>query len=545
MDRWRLGAIAAASSLSLLLFGACGNDDDGGGGGGEITVQYPEFGSFDPHFSSFSQDIGHQNMVWRGLYRYNEESRIEPEMAASLPEVLDDGLRYRVTLKDDLEWSDGDALTAADFVLGIQRSCNPDVAGEYAQLLFTIAGCEEYYAAADANAEDKEELRDSVGVEAIDDTTIEYTLRAEQATFPAILTLWMTWPVPEHLLPDPGAAWPAPTELVFNGPFVVESYTPGERMVFARNEAYGGEHEAYLDRVTFRYIEDNVQSNNAFRNDELNVVVADVANLAALKNEFGDELISYALPSTRVVLMNMNNEALAKEDVRIALSRSINRQELVDTVIQGAGIATTTWVPEDVLAAEADFSGTVGYDAEEAKAALARAGYPGGAGFPELEYLIVDVPILRSVAEYLQAQWKETLGISITIVPLDPQVRGQRYGEGEFDLYPAGFAQDYSDPENWISVVVKDGPLNRQDCQDPEINALYDKAQANADDDERLAQYREINELLSTRLCGMLMLYHEARHSLSKGVTGPREYASPQDLVLAGDRSIEEWRKAD
>lgn len=543
MDRWRLGSIAVATSLCLVLLAACGGDDEESGG--EITVQYPEFGSFDPHFSSFSQDIGHQNMVFRGLYRYNLESRIEPELAAELPEILDEGLRYRVTLQDDLEWSDGDPLTAADFVLGIQRSCNPDIAGKYAQILFSIAGCEEYYTAADANAEDKEELLDSVGVEAIDDTTIEYTLKAPQATFPAILTLWMTWPVPEHVLADPGAEWPAPTALVFNGPFVVESYAPGEEMVFARNDKFGGEHTAYLDRVTFRYIEDNAQSNNAFRNDELNVVVADVANLGALKNEFGDELISYALPSTRVMLLNMHNEALAKEDVRIALSRATNRAELAETVMQGAGIATTTWVPAEVLASEADFEDKVGYNPEEAKAALARAGYPNGDGFPELEYLIVDVPILRSVAEYLQAQWQEVLGIDIEIVALDPQVRGQRYGEGDFDLFPAGFAQDYSDPESWISVVVGDGPLNRQDCQDPEINELYEAAQANADEDERLSQYRQINELLSTRLCGMLMLYHEARHSLSQGVTGPRENASPTDLVLAGDRAIEEWREAD
>ena len=77
-----------------------------------------------------------------------------------------------------------------------------------------------------------------------------------QPTFTIILAMWVAWPVPTHIVTEVGGEWPDPTDLAFNGPFVVESYTPADNIVFARNDNYAGEHLAYLDRVTYKYIED-------------------------------------------------------------------------------------------------------------------------------------------------------------------------------------------------------------------------------------------------------------------------------------------------
>ena len=153
--------------IASLMLVACGDDDDDDTGngstgtpsggtpirGGEITIVYPEPESFDPHYSAFAQDIGVQRMVWRGLYRLTLGNKTEPEMAASMPEISSDGKTYTVKLQAGLKWSDGQPLTAKDFVAGIHRTCNPDNAGNYKDTIGNIVGCDEYYAAADKNAD--------------------------------------------------------------------------------------------------------------------------------------------------------------------------------------------------------------------------------------------------------------------------------------------------------------------------------------------------------------------------------------------------------
>src|SRR5690606_20363235 len=137
--------------------------------------------------------------VWRGLYKLNLENEPVPEMAAGEPEVSDDGLTYTVTLKDDLRWSDGQPLTAEDFVAGVHRTCDPDIAGQYQYLLSNIVGCDEYYQSngdpeagvAAKSEEEKAQLREAIGVRAIDEKTIEYRLVEAQPTWPIILTMWM------------------------------------------------------------------------------------------------------------------------------------------------------------------------------------------------------------------------------------------------------------------------------------------------------------------------------------------------------------------
>lgn len=152
--RWKRVMLLAFAVFAMTAFAAaCGDDDDdpddggdgptststtGGGDakeGGEITIQYLEHASFDPHYSSFAQDIGVQGMVFRGLYALDVKNVPQPLMAADMPEISSDGKTYTIEIQDDLEWSDGEPLKAKDFVAGFIRTCNPDNAGEYQYIL--------------------------------------------------------------------------------------------------------------------------------------------------------------------------------------------------------------------------------------------------------------------------------------------------------------------------------------------------------------------------------------------------------------------------
>jgi oligopeptide transport system substrate-binding protein len=159
-----------------------------------------------------------------------------PSMAADEPTV--NGNVYTVKLKAGLKWSDGVAMTANDFVYGIQRECDAAVASPYQYVLgasiLGIVGCDEFFTALGTaeepktpTAEELQALRDAVGVKAIDDTTLEVTLLAPKPTFTTIMSLWAAFPARKDVIEQFGDKWTDPGNIVTNGPFILTGLTAG------------------------------------------------------------------------------------------------------------------------------------------------------------------------------------------------------------------------------------------------------------------------------------------------------------------------------
>jgi oligopeptide transport system substrate-binding protein len=574
LAHWRYLLLSLVSVLALTAFAACGDDEeeepaegetpageespaageDGRVQGGDMVVHSHEPDSLDPHFSSFAQDISLHRMLWRGLYWLDADYNVTPMMAAEEPEVSDDGLTYTITIREGLRWSDDDDLKAEDFVLGFLRTCNPDNAGQYQYVLTNVIGCDDYYGAADKTAEEKEQLRAAVGVRAIDDQTIEIQLANPQPTFPIILGLWMTFPVPAHLFPDPGQAWPAgpeaPDQLAYNGPYMMTEYVPQDHVTLVPNPNWAAPNgvSPTLDTLTLRFIDDTSVANNAYRNNELHFSLADTTVLPQIVSEFGEgeEYFKSLKPSTRGLEMNLERPPLDNQDVRLALSQAIDREALNSVVVNGANEPTTTWIPEVTRGGVAPdtFEECCGFNPEAAKQHLADAGYPNGEGFPtNLTILVGDSPAARATAEFLKEAFKQHLNIDVGIEVVDAATRSARFTAEDFDLFPGGWIQDYPDPENWIvGLFDTDGPLNHYNCSNPEIDRLIEENQFNTNEEERIAAYTEINEIIVTTVCGIAPYWHENDHFLIKPeVVGMRENISGQDTFQAGDWFAESW----
>jgi len=558
---WWLWLLAVLASMAVLALAACGDEEEEGAGetptaaagermeGGELTVQQVEFASLDPHFSSFAQDISLHRMIWRGLYSLDIDNVAQPAMADASPEVSSDGKVYTVKLKDGLLWSDGDDLKAEDFVLAIHRTCNPENAGEYQYVLTNIVGCDDHYG---NEAGFDQALEDAIGVKAVDDTTLEFTLNEPQPTFPIILSLWMTFPAPVHLLPNSSDEWPAgpsaPGQLAYNGPYVLTAYAPQESVTLEPNPNWAAPAgvSPTLDKLTLRFIDDLAVAANAYRTGEVSETDTDLTQLESLVSEFGDgvEYFKFLGPSTRGLEMQMTAEPLDNPDVRLAISQAIDRETLNTAVMQGAHEPSTSWLPAVTGGAEPDaFEAEIGYNPESAKQHLADAGYPDGEGFPTLTILVSDVPQNIATAEFLQENFKTILNIDTEIEVVDGSTRAQRFTDQQFELFPGGWVQDYPDPENWVlGLFDTGGSMNNYNCSDPDIDDLVEKARFNTNDDERKQQYAEINELISTRACGIAVYYHENNHWLIKpNVVGMRENLSGQDGSIAGDWNAEAW----
>src|SRR5438034_2617888 len=144
--------------------------------GGSLTVATFAPTSLDPHFSSFVQDVSLERMLWRGLYGLDPSGTPRPMMAREPADISEDGRIYTVRLREGLRWSDGNDLTAADFVAGILRACNPENAAPFESLLSNLTGCDEHFTAGVYNSG----LEDRIGVRTLDDLTVEFQLESPQ-----------------------------------------------------------------------------------------------------------------------------------------------------------------------------------------------------------------------------------------------------------------------------------------------------------------------------------------------------------------------------
>jgi len=575
-SRW-LWLLATIAAVAVVAFVAC-NDDEGEGEtpgagetppagerieGGTLTVAFVEGDKLDPHQSSFATEISFERMLWRGPYTLDKGDIPQPAMAAELPDISDDGKTYTITLRDGLLWSDGDDLLAEDFVMGILRTCNPDVAGEYQYVLSNVIGCDDYYAAYGTEdepktptAEELEALKNAIGVRAIDDTTYEITLASAQPTFTIILSLWVAFPVPVHLFPNPGDEWPAPApdypgKLAYNGPYIATEYEPGDHATLAPNPNWVGDVKPTLDTLVLRFIDDFAVADRAYEAGEVDFANVNLTELSALRDQFEPtgEYLRVLKPATVGMEMNLEKPPLDNLDVRLALVRADDHELENEVCYQGGRVPSTSWLPESVRggAPPDAYESVIGSDPDAAKQHLADAGYPNGEGFPVLTILVRDDTAAKCLAEQHQAQWKEKLGIDTKIEVVDSPTRSARFKAEDFELFPGGWIQDYPDPENWIiGLYDTGGGNNHYNCSDPEIDDLVAKAQFNTNDEERIDQYHQINELIVTRVCGIGPFMHIADHYLIKPyVVGMHDFSTGQDGVVAGDWNAEGWGRSE
>ena len=575
---WRLLLLPLLAVAAVAAFSACGGDDSAATKtpagattpaaaqrikGGTLTVGTVEGDKLDPHQSSFATEISLERMLWRGAYTLDKDDKPQPAMAASLPKISTDGKTFTITLKSGLKWSDGKPLTAKDFVLGLHRTCNPTIAGEYQYVLSNIVGCDDYFNAFGTKDKPKtptpadlEALKNAVGVKLIDDVTYAITLADTQVTWVTILTMWPTFPVPSHLFPNPGDPWAAPGpdapgKLAYNGPYKMTEFVTGDHATLVPNPNWAGDVKPTLDKVVLRFIDDFAVADRAYEAGELDFANVNLVEVKALQAKFAPtgEFLEVAKPTTVGMEMNLKKPPLDNLDVRLALVRADDHDAENTTCRQGVWVPSTTWLGTFVKGgAKPDaYKDQIGFNVAEAKKHLAAAGYPDGKGFPVLTILVRDDTTAKCTGDFHKGQWKTNLNIDTKIEVVDGPTRSARFKSENFELFPGGWQQDYPDPENWI-VGLFDNPgkgNNHYNCSDPEIQDLIKKAQNNANDVERIQQYHKINELIVTRVCGIGPFMHVADHYLIKPyVVGMKDFATGQDGVIGGDWRAEGWGRS-
>ncbi len=421
-----------------------------------------------------------------GSYKY---------IAAESVEINDDMTEFTFHIREDLNWNNGDAVTSEDFYNTITRALDPSCGNGYSSMLYSIVGAEEIYnGEADMSA---------LGVECVDDKTLKFTLDSPTPYFMDLLTLPVYIPTHRTLQTETNGAWAMGEDLdalVSCGPFYMSEYVPSQYCVFTKNETYALADEIYLDEIKTLAMEDTQSIISAYKTGELNFCTADYTVI----EEYSDSAELQMIPqiTTKYELFDITEAPFDDVRVREAFSISIDR----DAVAAACGsnyTGTTFFIPETFASkasgqtwGEEAGGDLLTYDVERAQELLAEAGYPNGEGFPTITYKYPSTQLESDIAQALQAQWKENLGIEVQLEAQETQVNISDRRNGDFDICRMSWTADYADPFTYLAMYMSTDTYNDNGTNCEEYDELMIASMTETDTATRFELMHEAEKIL-------------------------------------------------
>ncbi|MDB5536692.1 MAG: peptide transporter substrate-binding protein, partial [Devosia sp.] len=343
---------------------------------GELTyVVNNESAKYDPGTTAETFAAPIIGNTFEGLVRFDKAGEIVPALAEKW-EVSEDGLTYTFHLRD-AKWSDGKPVVAGDFVYAWTRVLDPATGAMNSAMLYPIVGAEEHYNAAG---------KGDISVSAPDDKTLTFTLKARVPYMMQLLTYTTFFPVREDVVTADPEGWTRnPATFIGTGPFRVTEFNAGESVVFEKNPNYYDAAAVSLDKLTFRLIPDPATALAAMEAGDVDGIEAVPAPEIPRLSVESDAFMVVPALGTTYAFFNPAQKPLDDVRVRKALSMAIDREEIVEFVLQSADIPAMGVVPPGMIVDGQEFTegrDTFGLaptaEVEGAKALLAEAGYPDG-----------------------------------------------------------------------------------------------------------------------------------------------------------------------
>jgi|GEM_PF-594374 len=515
-------------------------------GGGRPTAhvlrynQSSEPDTIDPQQLSFIGEVGIGQLVFEGLMGLNEKLEAVPAAAEKM-EVSADGLKYTLKVREGLKYSDGKPLTAKNFEYAWKRLFDPRVFNrQYSSIAYDIVGAEELDATDSLDEAAIREGMSKLGVKATDDRHIEFTLKNKAVYFPYVLTLWTGWPSRQDLVEAGGENWTTHRTgryYIGNGPYVLKEYNPPENMRFEANPNYrlGA---PKVKELRARFINDPAVAFQAYKKGELDVIALAADSYQTVKDDpaLSKELAQVAGNCSFYIGFNLQKPPFDNVKVRQAFAQAFNRQNYVDTVLKGVGQPAHSFIPPNHPGHAPDIK-MYEFNAEAARKTLAEAGFPNGAGLPEIKLTYSATPRNKSRFEWMQNQVRTNLGINLPLDPVEPRtytalVKDPKTTPQAFFL---GWCQDYPDPQNWLTTVFHStSTVTHVGWKNEEFDRLTKQADAEPDQAKRMQTYHQAHEILVREAPAVFIYWDTANFLIKPYVQGMREHVNPQDAVIPG-----------
>lgn len=399
-----------------------------------------QFTTLDPGVSTETVNRFALAHMYSGLYKKLEDGSVVPDLAAGDPEISEDGLTYTIKLKEGLVWSDGEPITAHDFVFGINRNLTYGAENGFVtdKMVRYLEGAEEYLADTEVDLE----TFSFAGVEALDDTTVVYHLKTPCAFFTGLLCGGGFLPLRADVAEAGFSEWAVEPGYPVTGAYVLDYCNENEKVVLTKNESFYDAENVTVDEITFQVMPDMDAQAAAFKTGDLDAALAISASIVSTY-ENQNEL--WNRPQQSVYSIDLNSgekgpEALKDVNVRRALAISINRDEIVKAINAGNFYTPLYgYVPYGMKGAEGDFrkEGDAKqlyqqYDPEKAKELLKEAGYDESNPLT-LKYKYSNNSIHADVAQMLEQMWK-AVGVNVELEVVESGVFYDQIDQGDFEM---------------------------------------------------------------------------------------------------------------
>jgi oligopeptide transport system substrate-binding protein len=501
--------------------------------------------TLDPSIAEDTSSIQFGSELFGGPIQLNEEtSASEPGMATEW-NISDDGLVYTFKLRDDVPWvkynnATGEVeqvmddegkprmVNANDFVYGIKRTLDPKTASNYAYVNWIIKNAQEVNGGAeDADKNPLYGKLDEIGVRAVDDFTLEITLKEPAAYFLGVASMWINWAEPQWLIEEKGDRWIEAGILQSYGPYALKEWTHDVSITLIANPFWPGTDSRPKPSIKYvhaEFLDESAQFAN-YESDLLDVSVVPLPELDRVKADptLSKELKISPELSTYYYGFNVTKPPFDDVNVRKAFSWAVDRTLLVENVTKG-GQAPARWFSRPGLAAAPDpeagddFGPPIKADVAKAKEFLAASKeYPTADKLPEITLMVNQVEGHVKIAEAIQQMWEENLGVKVNLVTQEWKVYLDTLDNDPPQIWRLGWAPDYPDASNFARDVFRsDSGNNHTKWKNEEFDKIVDEAARETDPQKRHDLYVQAEKILVDQDAVIIPLYWYTRVAVTK-----------------------------
>jgi len=481
------------------------------GNGGEIQ-------DIDPHIVTGVPEHKVIVALFEGLVSEDPKDMHPIPGVAERWDVSDNAQVYTFHLRKNARWSDGEPVTARDFVRSYQRLLMPTLAAEYAYMLYVIVNAEEF---------NKGQIKDfsQVGVEALDDFTLRIRLKGPTPYFLSMLNHYSWFPVPVSVierygpLEQRGNRWTRPENFVGNGPFILSKWKINNVISVTKSPMYWDAERVKLKEIRFYSIESFETEERAFRSGQLHVThEAPYSKIDSYRQNHPELLRIDPYLGTYIYRLNTTKPPLNDKRVRRALALALDRVTVATKIRRAGERPAYCFTPPDI-AGYTCRSG-IPYDVEAARKLLAEAGFPNGAGFPKLTLLYNTLETHRIIAEAVQQMWKQNLNIDVQIENQEWKVYIESQRMMNYEIGRYAWIGDYVDPNSFLDMFVTAGGNNQTGWSNKEYDRLIAAAAKTANQTERYEFFQQAEAILTEEAPFIPVFHYTHPYFLQPSVKG-------------------------
>lgn len=437
------------------------------------------------------------NSVFEGLYRIGPENTPIPGMAES-HEVSEDGTVYTFKICKDAVWSNGTPVTAHDFEYAWKRAINPETQAIYSYLMLDIKNA--------ANVQTEEDPLygkvEEIGIKAINDETLEVQLNAPIPYFISLTTYAPFFPLNKEFTESQGDQYALEAEnMIYNGPFMMESWQHGQGWTFVKNESYWDKDTVKLTKITQKIVKDTATAVNLYEAGEIDTAELSSEYVAQYKDS--PEYSTFLKPNTYFIRMNHENKYLSNLNIRKAIDMAWDKQGFADVILQDGSIPAYYLVPQGLSTDDKgnDFRDGNG-DMNKTNIQLAKEAWATGlkelgVDQVKLEFLTYDRAESKKAAEFIKNQLETNLeGLELTINMQPNKQKLALEGAVDFDLDYGGWGPDYQDPMTYIELFESTAYYNQSNYKNEKVDALIKQAKTTSNVTERWEFMQQAEKLM-------------------------------------------------